>query len=252
MSPEKNETALFSPESASKAPPNDGFDLQALVLPAVLPVPPRVQQVLATTFKRLLVTAQDKSKAWASRGVHDDVAMMSRAPEAGSNIRCFKGHGPIDASADRVAEKVMDLGSTVTWDPLFKCGVVIERYEDGSVLRYVVYQAQQCLAKASRNFVYVMGRKKLPDGTQLIAAVSMDRPDLPVYKGSIRGTIEESGWVIQPFPNTKDKCMCTYVSTVDLGGLPSVIVNIVSSKQPMVVAGVRKALLKEEANEIKN
>ena len=57
----------------------------------------------------------------------------------------------------------------------------------------------------------------------------------------MRGQLEPSGWVIQPFPDKPGKSMVTFVCSVDLAGLSSTLVNLVA-RQPLVIAGLRKVL----------
>ena len=198
---------------------------------------------LGAAMQRLLGLATERTPAWGSRGQVDDVAVMSRAPEAGG-LRAFRGHGAVNASAARVVALLQDLSAQRRWDPLFKGGIVVERY-DGPLqaeLRFVVYQTSQCTPKAARCFVYLYGYRLLADGTHLLVALSRPRPDIPPFREMIRGTIEASGWVIQPAADNPLRSLCTYVACVDLVGLPSTVINIVSQKQPLVVAGVRKVL----------
>ena len=199
----------------------------------------KLQEKMMKTFKSLLDAASEDDQSWTSMGIEYDVVLMQKKASGDSSISSFKGYGPIDADPDKIEALVSSLAAQSQFDPLFHFGMIVERFTENVDLRYVVYQTQQCLIKTSRNFVYMLGKKRLPDGTIIIAATSADRPDLPVAKGSVRGTIDASGWVIQPFPNSTS-CMCTYISTVDLGGLPSAVVNIVSRKQPLLIANVRK------------
>jgi hypothetical protein len=89
--------------------------------------------------------------------------------------------------------------------------------------------------------VILQSTKVLPDGTCIVAAVSRERKDLPVFKNTVRGQLEPSGWVIQPFPDKPGRSMVTFVCSVDLAGLSSTLVNLVA-KQPLVIAGLRKVL----------
>lgn len=222
---------------------SDSLILASLVSgsPKRSPISAADSALLAQTFKKLLSVAGDKSSAWTNRGVQDDVVIMSRAPEPGSSLRSFKGFGPVSAPADKILRVVLDLSGQTSWDPLFRCGTVVETYDEMTDLRYAVWQTPQCPPKTGRNVVYLRGTKCLPDGTCIVAAVSRERSDLPVFKGTVRGHAEASGWVIQPFGD-KPKCLVTYVCSVDLAGMSSTLVNLVASKQPLVVAGVRKVL----------
>lgn len=229
--------------SAAVPGESDSLTLAALVSgsPKRVPMSASDSALLAQTFKKLLSAAGDKSSAWTNRGVQDDVSIMSRAPEPGSSMRSFKGFGLVSATADKILRVVLDLAGQGNWDPLFRCGTIVETYDESTDLRYAVWQTPQCPPKTGRNVVYLRGTKCLPDGTCIVAAISRERSDLPVFKGSVRGQVEASGWVIQPF-NDKPKCVVTFVCSVDLAGMSSTLVNLVASKQPLVVAGVRKVL----------
>ncbi len=222
---------------------SDGLTLAALVVgsPKRVAMSPADTALLSQTFKKLLSAAADKSNAWTNRGVQDDVVIMSRAPEPGSSLRSFKGSGPVAASSEKVLRVVLDLAGQDKWDPLFRCGTVVETYDDLSDLRYAVWQTPQCPPKTGRNMVYLRGTKCLPDGTCIVAFISRERSDLPVFRGTVRGQVEASGWVIQPMGD-KPKSLVTYVCSVDLAGMSSTLVNLVASKQPLVIAGVRKVL----------
>jgi hypothetical protein len=63
----------------------------------------------------------------------------------------------------------------------------------------------------------------------------------PPHKDSVRGEIIESGFIIQPKAGSDDSIV-TYISQIDLKGIPSSVVNLVGERQPLVIAAVRKAL----------
>jgi len=71
----------------------------------------------------------------------------------------------------------------------------------------------------------------------------LNTPVVHQSKVFVRGQVLASGYRIREKPNaTASGCIVEYISQVDLKGIPSSLINIVAERQPLLVAGLRKAL----------
>lgn len=93
-------------------------------------------------------------------------------------------------------------------------------------------------------------KQKYPE-RYVLAALSVDIPELPPTKDITRGKIFSSGWIIEPvLQNGQLYSMVSYLSQVDFGGaLPVRLVNLIARRQPLCIAYLRTYLEKLENNE---
>lgn len=78
------------------------------------------------------------------------------------------------------------------------------------------------------------------NGNGLNAGRSIEYAEVPPPpKGDavLRGQILTSGWVIRRNKNNPSTCVVTYLTQVDLAGIPAAVQNIVATRQPLNVAG---------------
>jgi len=159
-----------------------------------------------------------------------------------SSIYCFKGIGEIDSPPEKIKDLCKDFSRTKEWDPLLKESRVIETIDDQTEVIQMLYQTNMCLLKTSRDFCLLYHWRQTDNGGYILAARSVSHPKCPEEPGFIRGEVLESGYHIQPKNGNPSVSIVTYVTHVDLKGIPSSIINIVSERQPLVIAGLRKTL----------
>eukprot|EP01119_Soliformovum_irregulare_P022692 TRINITY_DN7819_c0_g1_i6.p1 TRINITY_DN7819_c0_g1~~TRINITY_DN7819_c0_g1_i6.p1 ORF type:complete len:696 (-),score=120.46 TRINITY_DN7819_c0_g1_i6:1265-3352(-) len=183
-----------------------------------------------------------KNEGWRSMGQKTGVVIFRKEPTPGSALYCFKGLGEIKASASAICNVCFSLKDANDWDPLFKEAQVVDTLGEWTKIINIRYQARNCLVKTARDFCLLYHCEKTTFGGYMIVAKSVVHPGCPKQKGYIRGRVLASGFYIQPKKDEPDTCLVSYISQVDLGELPSVVINLVAEKQPLVIAGLRKVL----------
>lgn len=92
---------------------------------------------------------------------------------------------------------------------------------------------------SNRDFVMARAVRVNDDGSILANHVSIEHPEKGDQKGFVRGEIDVSGYYI--VPKSDNSCTCYYVVQLDpKGWIPTVVVNAVASKQPLVLAKLKK------------
>jgi hypothetical protein len=152
-----------------------------------------------------------------------------------------KGVGIIDASPLHVLLCLTDLSNKNGWDEMFEKGHIVQELDDVSQVTYQLFYGIWPVAQ--RDFISANTFRILDDGTVIAAARSIDFPGGPSQKGAVRGKIRLGGMVAKPLPDGKS--LVSYIASVDLGGsIPSSMIKMLSTKQPLVVHGLRTAINK--------
>jgi len=78
----------------------------------------------------------------------------------------------------------------------------------------------------------------------IIVAKSVDQDDLcPPYSDIVRAELKTSGWVLVPRGNIT---LATFIVQVDLKGkIPTSVMNLIATRQPLSIYYVRLALEKD-------
>merc|ERR1711879_283834 len=148
--------------------------------------------------------------------------------------------GSIDLPADAktVLKTTEDLDGRKKWDELFISGKVVQQLDDSHQVLHFKFKSPSMVA-SNRDFVMARSVRENEDGSISANHVSVEHPDVPAEKGFVRGEIDVSGYYI--VPTGENSCKCYYVVQLDpKGWLPTVVVNAVASKQPMVLAKLHK------------
>lgn len=122
--------------------------------------------------------------------------------------------------------------------------------EDGTIcfIMYSAYSSPAPLIVSHRDFVTFVIVKRTPEGDMLYSADSVEHPKCPpgysskVGLGSnfVRGTVTASGSWTRKTPGKDNSITMTYVVQLDpKGSVPTWIVNIVASDQPLNIAVMR-------------
>ena len=158
-----------------------------------------------------------------------------------SPIVMLRGKTTINATIDTVLKTTEDYETRKTWDELFNSGEVLQQIDENHQIITFRFKSPSMVV-TNRDFVMSRGIKKNDDGTVLSNHVSVVFPNHPEQKGYVRGEVDVSGYYFEP---QGDKCVVTYVVQIDpKGWIPSVVVNSVASKQPLILAKLRDFLEK--------
>lgn len=96
--------------------------------------------------------------------------------------------------------------------------------------------------ESSTNCSQCRGYSHVPqDGAYIQTSISVEDELCPEKPGYTRmELLPGCGWVLEPYPSDPSKTIVSYLAHMNLGGLmPSMLVNIVLKKQPLVVARIR-------------
>ena len=118
--------------------------------------------------------------------------------------------------------------------------------DDVSVYR-VAFESPTSLV-SNRDFVFVRDVKR-KDNESFICNLSCsvrETVDWPLERHFVRGHIHFSYWQLEVSPFNANDMKVTYINCVDLcGWIPTVILNLLSNDQPLVIQKIAKLLNKE-------
>jgi hypothetical protein len=168
-------------------------------------------------------------------------------PVNGSDWNAIKGVTDMKVDMDGILNLIMNDDRTKEYDQMFDKYTFFCDVDDKTRVR--LFQMSGIWPTAPREFVVLSTRKNLPDGSCLVCTRSpVNNLEIQAEtKGYVRGSLNVSGYHLQPFESFQDdkrpkdlqavgpgSCRVTLVSHVDLGGsLPSSIVNRLSTSAPV-------------------
>lgn len=154
-------------------------------------------------------------------------------------IRCLKSVGVIPAPPTAVLPFVMHLEGHKKWDPLFQEGRIVEQFSEFVGVRHCVYRAKRCSLVRARSFVFVIHFVPLNGGGWLCAARSVRHPRVGVDKGTVRGVVEASGWLLLPDGN--QNTVVVHITLAAFGGsVPRRVYELIQTRLPMGLMHLRK------------
>ena len=159
--------------------------------------------------------------------------------KTGSTIQCMAGIINIRATEKEIADFVKDPRNRFTFDStLHKTYVVDEINEDLNII-YSQHKAKHCFIGHGRDFLYFQYDRKEGD-KRILASASCNHPKCPVDNEIIRGTMYESGFIIEPLPES-ELCSVTYIVKMELGtGIPDSLARWIKRKQPKILIGIKR------------
>jgi hypothetical protein len=207
-------------------------------------IPDAYRDAILATMHDLVTLAKGKREdGWSAVGLERGIAI---AKKASGQFHCFKGTGLIKAPAQVVKALVEHfvIGKTDKWDKLLTGAELLENIDSNTRVYHLLYETRKCLANVKRDFCILSHWNQLKDGTIIGCARSTKHPKCPENSNITRGEVLASGYLIKPVENKPEHSVVVYVTQVDLGGLPSLVVNFVGAQQPIIVARVRDILEK--------
>jgi len=185
-------------------------------------------------------------REWRYQSIEKDVVIL-RKISPGEKIHSFLGKGMIKVKPPAVWQAVRNSMTRHVYDKMLKKTKVVRQIDDQTKILYFHHETTQCFVKQSRDFVVLASERVEPE-RYILAAVSVDIPDLPPTKEIVRGKIYSSGWIIEPvLQDGQLYSMVSYLSQVDFGGaVPVRLVNLIARRQPLCIAYLRDYLEKFE------
>jgi len=117
---------------------------------------------------------------------------------------------------------------------MFKSDKLLEKLDKHTDIFYQEYKA--VFPTSARDFVNIQSVVEREDGTIINFGWTVEHPAMPPRKGFVRADAIIGGFKIVPVPGNPGKCVINYLTWVDLkGSLPTMIVNMVATEQPLVV-----------------
>eukprot|EP01137_Pigoraptor_chileana_P008819 Opistho-2@56171 len=203
-----------------------------------------IADVMAEALETSQVTPSNavtaKGNGWSIVNVEKNVVILKKAMP-NSPINCVMGKGIINANAMDIYKFVKESTNRNVYDNMLKSIEVVARIDDNLFVMHMLHETNQCLMRHSRDFsILVQDRVDTTTGRYVVAGTSI-ASDLICREvpGVVRATVFASGWVMEPLDERRT--MVTYVAQIDLkGNVPSRLINIISVKQPLCIAYLRK------------
>lgn len=187
-------------------------------------------------------TFTNEVNGWRFAGVEKDVIMM-RKKTADSPFMSFIGKGIIELPPHEVYNSIRNPQLRYTYDNMLKELHIVQQVEEGLYVLHLRHETTQCFIRQSRDFCILVSERSEPH-KQLLVGTSIDLPACPPKPDVHRGRVLCSGWVVEPHKRLgKVHTEITYLLQVDVGGIPSTLVNFISRRQPLAVAYLREYLM---------
>ena len=239
------------PTPAPSAPPLDAStEIKPSMEASGLIDMEKCKEELDLAFEELKLDHQfdrDSVRGWIkvkSKGEVDIFRRVSKK-KGQREIHSFKGRGIIHCDVDRLVQILAELHKRSDWDPLLKCGEVIARIDEHTTILRHEYETKRCLVSVHRDFLFLEHWKREDDGKHLIVALSdpVEQTLVPVPPKCSRGHVFISGWVLEPTIELGKKVTrVTYLTNVDLKGLPTSIINLASMEAPLLIHRINEIL----------
>jgi len=172
-----------------------------------------------------------------------DGVSISYKPAVGT-VHTLRGCCAMPSSAESIVELCKGLDHWNGLDPFFKEGTVIEKIDNNNEVIVALYSAGVPMV-LDREFLFLETRGK-KDNAFFIASYSVERDDVPnpKYENSVRAELLRAGFWIVP---QEGHCIVTWIVAADpKGWIPVTVVNLLCGDEPLVLARVREALVKEK------
>ena len=188
--------------------------------------PPKLEEELSPQVAAVLrLIEEPASESWET--IKESTALsIFRKKTGDSPVAIVKARALIeDVSAEDVMQVIWDVHVRATWDTVMKGFQEVEVHSaDSSVITFFVKPPVPFIS--ARDFVQLRCRQKVGTST-VISYQSVDRPDVPVVEGMIRGNTILSGYRIEQKPG--NQCMVDFISQTDIkGSIPVGILNTVA------------------------
>lgn len=182
-----------------------------------------------------LIDPHDRvAKGWKliSNDGEYEVYRKYMSPGIGSQYACVMCNGTINASPSKVTSLLSDTSRIHEYNTLYEKGKDVEVVHDNTVVVWCC--SPPIFPFRPRDFVTCCHTRKLKDGTTVIINRAVTHPDAPVLPEYVRASVILAANIIQPIPNSPNKCKITMITQMDPGGFaPPVIVNHLCTQGPI-------------------
>ena len=223
-------------------------DTEVVNLPATLEKIPQKYMLKVESAVETLVRSLSSTEGWDLLYEKKTLTAYKKSNSSGGSSVCVRGDMHLPFSILDIFTMIENPKNALKRDPQMH---VVEKKKIFSVHTGVQYlRAKQVWPTAVRDFCNLAHWRLLGDGTIIFVSFSEPFDDVcPLVDGHVRGELIIGGYILKP---TDTGTQCQYLVQSDLkGSIPSSIVNMVSSKQPMVLMNINDALVKEKRPVVK-
>eukprot|EP01088_Endostelium_zonatum_P012146 TRINITY_DN26324_c0_g1_i1.p1 TRINITY_DN26324_c0_g1~~TRINITY_DN26324_c0_g1_i1.p1 ORF type:complete len:368 (+),score=68.07 TRINITY_DN26324_c0_g1_i1:31-1104(+) len=192
----------------------------------------------------LLYKEANTTEGWTKESIIDGIK-VSHKDVKDSSVRCFKGVGIVNSTAEVIRLHLVQIDLKKFWDKLFISGCYY--YEVTQDYRVCYYSFSAPWPVSPRDFMTLAGEKMMEDGSVCSAVRSIVKEDLPEVSGFVRGTLHPgTGFVLKSLDNAPDgspRTQVTYVVQMEPNGwIPNWVVNSVNGSQVAIVNDLGKVV----------
>ncbi|CAD8179138.1 unnamed protein product [Paramecium octaurelia] len=216
----------FQPQPIQVSPPKQSF-------------PPEYQQYFDITLeaKKLLESVYPLNPSWQLQSEKGGFIIHTRFDE-NSGQTMSRGEGIVPYSIEQIYEIIEKVEKRGDYDSLFDSGYMHKKIDQDTGILYQRFKTIKIVVK-SRDFVLV-SRVFREENKWIIVAKSIEYPDIPPIKDSVRGELKIAGWVLQKMEQGTKACFITMVDPK--GSIPTAIVASSAKEQGLCVEKVKNLL----------
>lgn len=183
---------------------------------------------------------------WEFVKEQDGVKIYRRRSES-SPVFYMKGVTVIAKKPEDVARLVWETNNRKKFDELFISADEVQHINDTppTAIEHTCFKAPNIMI-SNRDFCSARSLREIEDGIWAICARAVTHPNCPEQKGFVRGELKTSGYVLRPMDGGA-KTYAQYVVCVDPhGSIPTFVVNLVGTKQPLSLGKLRHFIESEQ------
>jgi len=200
----------------------------------------RVVDAAIKAFDDLYAIDKIDNTFWSFIGEKNHVQMFEKQE---NEFTYLKAVCEIEKSPKELLDILRDLPSLTSWSALVKEARVVEQLDSHTDIIYLLYSTSACLFTMRRDFCLAVHWYQRPDGACLYVANSAEHPHCPAKPGITRGIAYGSGYIILPkeeFPFCGRVSIATFITKLDLRGLPFVATGYAKQKQLQALYYMKK------------
>ena len=204
-------------------------------------MPPTPYEEDIKRARRLCLEAMD-STGWVAHSTQSGIAISTRTLP-NSAAKATKGEGQCSSPALLLFCLLSDTEHRKEWDSMVDSARELQRVDRLTRVAISIFKTAWPI---SRREMVVVGRgQREDDGSFFSFATSIDYPNQPVPSGNTRSTLHYYG--VRFYPLTPTTCRFQFVACSDPRGyLPTTLVNIASTMQPLTINKLDTLLQRKE------
>ncbi|CAD8102519.1 unnamed protein product [Paramecium sonneborni] len=207
--------------------------------PPLQSYPPEFQKYFDITqqAKQLLESIYPLNPQWQIQSEKQGFVIHTRYDE-NSGQTMSRGEGIVPYSIEQIYDIIEKVEKRGDYDSLFDSGYMHKKLDQDTGILYQRFKTIKIVVK-SRDFVLV-SRVFREESKWIIVAKSIEYPEIPPIKESVRGELKIAGWVLQKTPSGTKACFITMVDPK--GSIPAAIVASSAKEQGLCVEKVKNLL----------